>query len=352
MPAAAQELKPDAEDGERRAGGPLVRPPGQWWVGEVEKRTGDKIKVQIFGSSRRQVEGRAAGDPVGRRRPRLGEQHVFPRPVPGYLCSTTSSTSATTMSQRCSSRSTRWTTSPNLRASSPRPTSYLSIRRNQPARTDDTRPRSSRSRTSGQVAAYLWRRAHAVLHQHRRQPDLHVLRRHVRGDEPRHGGRSAYGDRAANAFKHYEVEGGVQQRSAEVNGNGGALASGFYMSQKKFNALPKDTRRCSRFCARVRHPLRKPLNDGLYPQGVGDQVKLGSSTPCPSAIHPGGRQRGQRATAEEAGGRRPQGRAQHLGHYLKARQNTRPSARQSSCFCNTDSQDVHLALRAGAPSLK
>lgn len=54
----------------------------------------------------------------------------------------------------------------------------------------------------------------------------------------------ALGDMAivlANAFKHYEVVKAVYTNApAGVNGNGGALASGFYMSQKKFNALPKD----------------------------------------------------------------------------------------------------------------
>jgi TRAP-type C4-dicarboxylate transport system substrate-binding protein len=45
----------------------------------------------------------------------------------------------------------------------------------------------------------------------------------------------------ANAFKHYEVVKAVYSNApAGVNGNGGSLASGFYMSQKKFSALPKD----------------------------------------------------------------------------------------------------------------
>jgi TRAP-type C4-dicarboxylate transport system substrate-binding protein len=57
----------------------------------------------------------------------------------------------------------------------------------------------------------------------------------------------ALGDMAivlANAFKHYEVVKAVYSNAPPgVNGNGGALASGFYMSQKKFNALPKDTQK-------------------------------------------------------------------------------------------------------------
>lgn len=57
----------------------------------------------------------------------------------------------------------------------------------------------------------------------------------------------ALGDMAivlANAFKHHEVVKAVYTNApAGVNGNGGALASGFYMSQKKFNALPKDTQK-------------------------------------------------------------------------------------------------------------
>src|SRR5919206_22972 len=54
----------------------------------------------------------------------------------------------------------------------------------------------------------------------------------------------ALGDMAivlSNAFKLNEVAKFVYTNApAGVHGNGGALASGFYMSQKKFNALPKD----------------------------------------------------------------------------------------------------------------
>jgi TRAP-type C4-dicarboxylate transport system substrate-binding protein len=57
----------------------------------------------------------------------------------------------------------------------------------------------------------------------------------------------ALGDMAivlANAFKHYEVVKAVYTNAPPgVHGNGGALASGFYMSRKKFNALPKDTQK-------------------------------------------------------------------------------------------------------------
>ncbi|HUQ74641.1 MAG TPA: TRAP transporter substrate-binding protein DctP [Burkholderiales bacterium] len=54
----------------------------------------------------------------------------------------------------------------------------------------------------------------------------------------------ALGDMAivlSNAFKLQEVAKFVYTNApGGVHGNGGALASGFYMSQKKFNALPKD----------------------------------------------------------------------------------------------------------------
>jgi len=57
----------------------------------------------------------------------------------------------------------------------------------------------------------------------------------------------ALGDMAivlANAFKHFEVVKAVYSNApAGVNGNGGALASGFYMSHKKFSALPKGTQK-------------------------------------------------------------------------------------------------------------
>lgn len=57
----------------------------------------------------------------------------------------------------------------------------------------------------------------------------------------------ALGDMAivlANAFKHYEVVKAVYTNApGGANGNGGALASGFYMSQKKFSALPTDTQK-------------------------------------------------------------------------------------------------------------
>jgi len=57
----------------------------------------------------------------------------------------------------------------------------------------------------------------------------------------------ALGDMAivlSNAFKLYEVVKFVNTNAPPgVHGNGGALASGFYMSLKKFNALPKDTQK-------------------------------------------------------------------------------------------------------------
>jgi TRAP-type C4-dicarboxylate transport system substrate-binding protein len=57
----------------------------------------------------------------------------------------------------------------------------------------------------------------------------------------------ALGDMAivlSNAFKLYEVVKVVNADNPPgVHGNGGALASGFYMSQKKFNALPKETQK-------------------------------------------------------------------------------------------------------------
>jgi len=57
----------------------------------------------------------------------------------------------------------------------------------------------------------------------------------------------ALGDMAivlSNAFKLYEVVKAVNTNAPPgVHGNGGALASGFYMSLKKFNALPKETQK-------------------------------------------------------------------------------------------------------------
>ncbi len=57
----------------------------------------------------------------------------------------------------------------------------------------------------------------------------------------------ALGDMAivlSNAFKLYEVVKNVYANNPPgVHGNGGALASGFYMSLKKFNELPKETQK-------------------------------------------------------------------------------------------------------------
>lgn len=48
----------------------------------------------------------------------------------------------------------------------------------------------------------------------------------------------------SNAFKLYEVVKYINANNPPgVHGNGGALASGFYMSQKKFNAFPKETQK-------------------------------------------------------------------------------------------------------------
>lgn len=48
----------------------------------------------------------------------------------------------------------------------------------------------------------------------------------------------------SNAFKLHEVVKNVYSNNPPgVHGNGGALASGFYMSRKKFDALPKETQK-------------------------------------------------------------------------------------------------------------
>jgi TRAP-type C4-dicarboxylate transport system substrate-binding protein len=48
----------------------------------------------------------------------------------------------------------------------------------------------------------------------------------------------------SNAFKLYEVVKNVYTNNPPgVHGNGGALASGFYMSRKKFNEFPKETQK-------------------------------------------------------------------------------------------------------------
>ena len=103
-----------------------------------------------------------------------------------------------------------------------------------------------------------------------------------------------------------------------VNGNGGALASGFYMSQKKFNALPKDTQKMLLDLRReygIRYAQTLMDDESVIRKDWETKhgVRFFDPSPEDQQVHPGGRQRGERGDDEEARGRRPQGRARALG---------------------------------------
>ncbi len=156
----------------------------------------------------------------------------------------------------------------------------------------------------------------------------------------------ALGDMAivlANAFKHYEVVKAVYTNAPPgVNGNGGALASGFYMSQKKFNALPKDTQKMLLDLRReygMRYAQTLMDDESTIRKEWADEARRAGSITPPPRTPSSSRRRATPRTSRCSRSRRPTATATcaRSGRTTRRRaRNTRPSVRSSLVAIPTD----------------
>jgi TRAP-type C4-dicarboxylate transport system substrate-binding protein len=248
LPAAAQELKSQTL---KMAN---VVPEGswfgrqhKWWVGEVEKRTVSKIKVQIFWiESLAKWKDALPAIQSGVADLAWVSSTYFPSQFPGYLMLDNLFNFGDDYVAAVLAAIDTVDNEPNLKAELAKADIILlmpHISGHAPIGTK-TQMKSIKElkgkslRTYGGVRTQFYTNigANPIFMSF---ADMY--------EAMNRGTVDALGDMAivlANAFKHYEVVKAVYSNAPPgVNGNGGALASGFYMSQKKFNALPKDTQK-------------------------------------------------------------------------------------------------------------
>jgi len=246
VPAAAQELKPQTL---KMAN---VVPEGswfgrqhKWWVSEVQKRTGDKMKVQVFWlESLAKWKDALPAIQSGVADLAWVSSTYFPSELPGYLMLDNLFNFGDDYVAAVLAAIDTLESEPNLRNELRRADIILLMphisghapigTKAQLASIKDLKGKSLRTYGGVRTQFYTNIGANPTFLSF---ADMY--------EAMNRGTVDALGDMAivlANAFKHYEVVKAVYSNAPPgVNGNGGALASGFYMSFKKFSALPKDT---------------------------------------------------------------------------------------------------------------
>ena len=248
FPAAAQELKAQTL---KMAN---VVPEGswfgrqhKWWVGEVEKRTGNKIKVQIFWiESLAKWKDALPAIQSGVADLAWVSSTYFPGQFPGYLMLDNLFNFGDDYVAAVLAAIDTLDNEPNLKAElvradiillMPHISGHAPIGTKAPLKSiKELKGKSLRTYGGVRTQFYTNIGGNPIFMSF---ADMY--------EAMNRGTVDALGDMAivlANAFKHYEVVKAVYSNAPPgVNGNGGALASGFYMSQKKFSALPKDTQK-------------------------------------------------------------------------------------------------------------
>jgi TRAP-type C4-dicarboxylate transport system substrate-binding protein len=219
----------------------------KWWVGEVEKRTGDKLKVQIFWvESLAKWKDALPAIQSGVADLAWVSSTYFPSQFPSYLMLDNLFNFGDDYVAAVLAAIDTVDNEPNLKAELARADIILlmpHISGHAPIGTKaelksikDLKGKSLRTYGGVRTQFYSNIGANPIFMSF---ADMY--------EAMNRGTVDALGDMAivlANAFKHQEVVKAVYSNApAGVNGNGGALASGFYMSQKKFSALPKDTQK-------------------------------------------------------------------------------------------------------------
>ena len=247
-PGMAQELKPQTL---KMAN---VVPEGswfgrqhKWWVSEVEKRTGDKLKVQIFWlESLVKWKDALPGIQSGVADLAWVSSTYFPSEFPGYLMLDNLFNFGDDYVASILALIDTVDNEPNLKAElakadiillMPHISGHAPIgTKTQLKSIKELKGKSLRTYGGVRTIFYTNLGANPIFMSF---SDMY--------EAMNRGTVDALGDMAivlSNAFKLYEVAKAVYSNAPPgVHGNGGALASGFYMSQKKFNALPKDTQK-------------------------------------------------------------------------------------------------------------
>ena len=219
----------------------------KWWVSEVEKRSGQKIKVQIFWlESLAKWKDALPAIQSGVADLAWVSSTYFPSQFPGYLMLDNLFNFGDDYVAAVLAAIDTLDNEPNLKAELTRADIILLMphisghapigTKTQLKSIKDLKGKSLRTYGGVRTQFYTNIGANPIFMSF---ADMY--------EAMNRGTVDALGDMAivlANAFKHYEVVKAVYTNAPPgVNGNGGALASGFYMSLKKFNAFPKDTQK-------------------------------------------------------------------------------------------------------------
>ena len=219
----------------------------KWWVSEVEKRTGDKLKVQIFWlESLVKWKDALPGIQSGVADLAWVSSTYFPSEFPGYLMLDNLFNFGDDYVASILALIDTVDNEPNLKAElakadiillMPHISGHAPIgTKTQLKSIKELKGKSLRTYGGVRTIFYTNLGANPIFMSF---SDMY--------EAMNRGTVDALGDMAivlSNAFKLYEVSKAVYSNAPPgVHGNGGALASGFYMSQKKFNALPKDTQK-------------------------------------------------------------------------------------------------------------
>ncbi len=219
----------------------------KWWVSEVEKRTGNQIKVQIFWiESLAKWKDALPAIQSGVADLAWVSSTYFPGQFPGYLMLDNLFNFGDDYVAAVLAAIDTLDNEPNLKAElvradiillMPHISGHAPIGTKAPLKSiKDLKGKSLRTYGGVRTQFYTNIGGNPIFMSF---ADMY--------EAMNRGTVDALGDMAivlANAFKHYEVVKAVYSNAPPgVNGNGGALASGFYMSQKKFSALPKDTQK-------------------------------------------------------------------------------------------------------------
>jgi TRAP-type C4-dicarboxylate transport system substrate-binding protein len=219
----------------------------KWWVSEVEKRTGDKLKVQIFWlESLVKWKDALPGIQSGVADLAWVSSTYFPSEFPGYLMLDNLFNFGDDYVASILGLIDTVDNEPNLKAElakadiillMPHISGHAPIgTKTQLKSIKELKGKSLRTYGGVRTIFYTNLGANPIFMSF---SDMY--------EAMNRGTVDALGDMAivlSNAFKLHEVAKAVYSNAPPgVHGNGGALASGFYMSQKKFNALPKDTQK-------------------------------------------------------------------------------------------------------------
>src|SRR5262245_55980189 len=247
-PGMAQELKPQTLRMANTVGeNSWFGRQHKWWASEVEKRTGGKLKVQIFWlESLVKWKDALPGIQSGVADLAWVSSTYFPSELPRYLVLDNLFNFGDDYVAAMLALLDTVDNEPNLKAElakadiilAPPPTSgHAPVGTKTPMKSiKELKGKSLRTYGGVRTQFYANLGANPIFMSF---SDMY--------EAMNRGTVDALGDMAivlSNAFKLQEVVKAVHSNAPpSVHGNGGALASGFYMSLKKFNALPKETQK-------------------------------------------------------------------------------------------------------------